>query len=171
VRSIGSGAGDAWAPTRPVWNQHSYHVTNIEDDLSVPASEPPNWATYNTFRAADQPGFPAADGSPQPDLRIQAVADWCLDCDAGTVTFYVPIENQGLADAGPVELVFDVDGVELDREPVTALGQQESVLMGPFTFDTSLWTGVLTITVDGTHLEGECDEDNNAWVVGLLPCR
>lgn len=29
-------AGNAWMPTRPVWNQHNYYSVNINDDLSVP---------------------------------------------------------------------------------------------------------------------------------------
>ncbi len=28
---------DAWAPSRPVWNQHGYNVTNVNDDLTIPA--------------------------------------------------------------------------------------------------------------------------------------
>ena len=45
VRSIGHGAGEPWAPTRPVWNQHSYHITNVEDDsrfqrVSAPIGRP-----------------------------------------------------------------------------------------------------------------------------------
>src|SRR5690606_35479914 len=30
-------AADNWVGTRPVWNQHTYHITNVRQDLSVPA--------------------------------------------------------------------------------------------------------------------------------------
>jgi hypothetical protein len=39
-----------WIPTRRVWNQHSYHVTNVSEDGAIPTSEPPNWEFLNTFR-------------------------------------------------------------------------------------------------------------------------
>ncbi len=44
------GFDGVWGPARPVWNQHSYHITNINDDLSVPVNEPQSWLVHNTFR-------------------------------------------------------------------------------------------------------------------------
>jgi MYXO-CTERM domain-containing protein len=43
---------DAWVNTRPLWNQHSYHVTNINLDGSIPVDEAENWLTagLNNFR-------------------------------------------------------------------------------------------------------------------------
>lgn len=49
IRMI-SGKNKDWANTRNVWNQYSYHVTNINDDLSVPAKEINHWQTHNTYR-------------------------------------------------------------------------------------------------------------------------
>lgn len=34
---------DDWPPMRSIWNQMRYHVTNINDDLSVPATQRPHW--------------------------------------------------------------------------------------------------------------------------------
>ena len=31
-------AANSWMGTRVVWNQHAYSITNINDDLTVPAS-------------------------------------------------------------------------------------------------------------------------------------
>jgi hypothetical protein len=41
-----------WVRTRSVWNEHTYHVTNIDDDGVVPASEEANYLTegLNNFR-------------------------------------------------------------------------------------------------------------------------
>lgn len=36
---IFASAGQPWAPARKVWNQQAYHVTNINDDLTVPVRE------------------------------------------------------------------------------------------------------------------------------------
>lgn len=46
-----SGKNKDWAATRNIWNQYSYHVTNINDDLSVPQFEPNSWDVHNTYRA------------------------------------------------------------------------------------------------------------------------
>ena len=39
-----------WIPTRRIWNQHAYHVTNIREDGTVPVHMQPNWKGLNTFR-------------------------------------------------------------------------------------------------------------------------
>jgi uncharacterized membrane protein len=44
------GFGTAWGPARPLWNAHSYHITNINDDLSIPFTEPNSWESHNTYR-------------------------------------------------------------------------------------------------------------------------
>lgn len=38
-------ANDDWQNTRPIWNQFTYHVTNVNGDLTIPAQERPNWLT------------------------------------------------------------------------------------------------------------------------------
>lgn len=54
-----------WVRTRRVWNQHSYHVTNVEEDGTIPRVEAKNWTEpgLNNFRQNKQPGseFAAAD--------------------------------------------------------------------------------------------------------------
>ena len=50
------GADGYWGPARSLWNQHSYHITNVADDLGVPASEPESWNDHNTYRAQFTPG-------------------------------------------------------------------------------------------------------------------
>jgi uncharacterized repeat protein (TIGR01451 family) len=43
-------AADSWLPTRELWNQHTYRVTNVNDDGSIPRREDPSWRTHNTYR-------------------------------------------------------------------------------------------------------------------------
>jgi len=43
-------SNDAWANTRSVWNQHTYHINNINDDGTVPTIEEPSWLSHNTYR-------------------------------------------------------------------------------------------------------------------------
>ena len=57
VRVFGSASG-SWVRTRRVWNQHTYHITNIGEDGKVPAMELPNWTQpgLNNYRQNRQPG-------------------------------------------------------------------------------------------------------------------
>lgn len=49
---------DRWAPSRPVWNQHAYHVTNVTDDARIPRTSEIalNWLEpgLNNFRQNTQ---------------------------------------------------------------------------------------------------------------------
>lgn len=55
------GAGNDWVATRAIWNQHAYHVTNVNADGTVPAIELQHWLVpgLNAFRTnAFAPGDP-----------------------------------------------------------------------------------------------------------------
>jgi hypothetical protein len=58
VRVFGDANG-TWVRTRALWNQHSYHVTNVNDDGTIPQNELTNWtqAGLNDFRQNKSPGF------------------------------------------------------------------------------------------------------------------
>lgn len=45
---------ESWMPTRPIWNQHSYHITNVNDDGTIPRYEEPNWEQHNSYRANER---------------------------------------------------------------------------------------------------------------------
>lgn len=53
-------ADNNWVGTRRIWNQHTYHVTNIEEDASVPVAEVANWTLswLNNYRQNVQGGNP-----------------------------------------------------------------------------------------------------------------
>jgi uncharacterized membrane protein len=44
------GFDGVWGQGRPLWNQLNYHVTNINDDLTVPFNEFNSWEAHNTYR-------------------------------------------------------------------------------------------------------------------------
>lgn len=103
VRVFGSANRD-WVVTRKVWNQHAYAVTNIEEDGTVPRTNPRNWLTpgLNNFRQNKQPGleFAAAD----------AVVSVTGTCETQGIVFRAVVRNIGEASmpAGVrVELVVD----------------------------------------------------------------
>jgi hypothetical protein len=57
-----------WVRTRPLWNQHAYHMSNIADDRTVPIPATAFWRGHNTFRL--NAGEIPATGTtpPRPDL-------------------------------------------------------------------------------------------------------
>ncbi|MCY1057621.1 VCBS repeat-containing protein [Nannocystis sp. SCPEA4] len=47
-------AEERWIPARRIWNQYSYHVTNVREDGTVPQEMKNNWQLLNTFRTNSQ---------------------------------------------------------------------------------------------------------------------
>ena len=47
-------ADDRWIAARRIWNQHTYHVTNVREDGTIPQFEQPHWLQLNTFRTQAQ---------------------------------------------------------------------------------------------------------------------
>ncbi len=169
---------DEWPPARTLWNQHAYHVTNVDDDGGIPVAEPANWPLYNTFRhggGASQPGQPAADAF----LEEVAV---CLDACADEVTWILRPANQGVVDlpSGVTVSLYgeDVYGdvtlldVMITAESMPA-GQTaaslEISLLAVDLVDVVTVFAVVDDPGDGTSEHDECDEANNqlelAWPV------
>jgi hypothetical protein len=53
VQSFGE-AESRWIQARRIWNQHTYHVTNVREDATIPQVEPHHWELLNTFRTNAQ---------------------------------------------------------------------------------------------------------------------
>ena len=53
VQSFGE-AESRWIQARRIWNQHTYHVTNVREDGTIPQFEAPHWQQLNTFRTNAQ---------------------------------------------------------------------------------------------------------------------
>lgn len=49
IRIFGD-ADNSWVNTRQIWNQHTYHITNVNDDGTIPRIEQNNWDVYNNYR-------------------------------------------------------------------------------------------------------------------------
>jgi hypothetical protein len=72
VRVFASPTRD-WVATRHIWNQHTYHVTNVTESGDVPAMERPNWSSpgLNDFRANVQPGATNVPDLVPTDLAVE----------------------------------------------------------------------------------------------------
>ena len=71
---------DSWVPTRRIWNQHSYHVTNVSELGAIPAGEPANWtaataATVSGVMNNFRQNLPEANAFAAPDLTVTLTLD------------------------------------------------------------------------------------------------
>ena len=159
-----------WVRTRRIWNEHSYHVTNINEDGTLPAMETPNYSApgLNNFRQNVQP-----DGLfDAPDLVLRDPSFSTAAC-ADELLLRVRVVNEGRAGApAGVPVSFYVDGTyvgqTLTLRPLLA-GASEVVELryGPVVADTVYaFTAVLNDPAhDPLPALNECRDENN----GTLP--
>ena len=171
--TIWEDADNNWVRTRRIWNQHSYHVTNISESGQVPRYETPNWSNgrLNNFRQNIQP-----DGVfDAPDLFIESMQS--LPCiSSGALRVVALIGNKGsvgVAAGVPVTVTATVDG---ETFPVGVLNTTQILLPGQsqrlgfdwvFPPDTDLRSVVFNAEADraedGSSIYNECDETNNTY--------
>ena len=159
-----------WAPARPIWNQFNYHITNIEDDGSVPRSQQRNWLTWNNFRTGGTSLGPSdwlADLTAGPH-------DICVEeCWDDRARIWVAVSNQGLLGTARAEAVItqSSDLTPIVTASVPELSSGASEWVGPFDVERDVWgPGSLTLRVDPTGTIEECDEANNGYDIGSWPC-
>lgn len=61
------GHSGRWVDSRPQWNQHNYHINNVESDWRIPFTEANSWEVHNTYRTQTpdrDPGCLLQDGNP-----------------------------------------------------------------------------------------------------------
>ena len=90
VRVFGAVAGK-WVRTRRVWNQHAYHITNVEEDGTISSNAAPNWSTpgLNNFRQNKQPD--SEFGAPDAIVAIEPL------CDDEAYSLVATVRNVGEA--------------------------------------------------------------------------
>ncbi len=84
----------SWVRTRRVWNQHTYHITNVDEDGSIPTKEATNWTVpgLNNFRQNKQPGAELA--APDATITVRARC-------GGAFGVLVEVRNLGSAPLPP----------------------------------------------------------------------
>ncbi len=101
-----------WVRTRKIWNQHAYHVTNINEDGTVPSPEKANWLNkrLNNYRANTQPddAFNAPNLTPGDLKAVQACPNYKL-----TAT----VKNEGSASVRDVWVSFYIRGYDTGSGP------------------------------------------------------
>ncbi len=106
-----------WPDTRSIWNQYSYHITNVNDDGSIPSHEVNSWQVYNTYR-----GNPIINGcaTPADDLVASYVRKVVAN---GQTTITARIGNGGntTIPAGVVVGFYDNNDTVNPHQPGTQL--------------------------------------------------
>ncbi len=157
---------DTWVSTRQIWNQHSYHITNINDDGSIPVKEQNSWQTHNTYRLNLQTNYSplAAPDLTASYLRTEEVA--------GKTTIKARIGNGGsIFVASGVNVAFykgdpKAGGVLLGTTKTTQkleIGGFEDVSL---TVNATSLQNIWVVADDdgtGKGQVNECDEENNRY--------
>ncbi len=169
-----------WVGTRRIWNQHSYHVTNIDEDGQVPLTEERNWQVpyLNNYRQNVQ-----GDGLfNAPDLVVETLVGDGSGCAGAGAEITITLANQGSLGVRAGALSASVYVGE--TEPLTKVGVvTNSMALAPgassvesftYTPDPSELNKELLIRVvvdediDGDARYNECDEDNNTLDATML---
>jgi hypothetical protein len=164
---------ESWAPARPVWNQYAYHITNVDPDLGIPASQDDNWASWNNFRAAGSEQGPPTWKADLAFGRASFCTDECATDDH--VLLWQPVENRGLVDAPAfVVRIYQTGGKKeamIHSETVPGLLSGETTVLGPIVLDRTTWgPGNLTVRLDEPDAVQECDHQVNERDLGTYPC-
>ena len=149
---------------------HAYHITNVNDDGTVPKKAAQNWKSYNNFRSGD---LSDNNGTAAPDLKLLA-PDSCVNECAGQdlANFWVQVGNVGavaLTAGAVIEVYVTKMGVEtLDQEVPF-----DQVLQ-PGEFADSIMIQVNTADVESVRLfakpkETECVVDPADELIIMAP--
>ena len=170
---------DKWVRTRQVWNQHTYHVTNVEASGAIPSNENDSWAGngLNNYRQNVQ-GEGVFNA---PDLSVAGLSVNTSSCPS-SIVIQAQIANTGslgVASGVPVGFYQGTlpDGTLLGfQETSIALlpGQSETLVteFTPESGDIGPWDFYVTVDDEaaGLSLALECGEDNNEGSVGAAQC-
>ena len=149
---------NSWVNTRSLWNQYSYHITNINDDGSIPQYEEPSWLSHNSYRLND---FSSCNSLNSADLTVSSLhfvqhsfglkvrvgnAGVAASPDQIEVAFYEGHPNQGgiLIGSTNIEAIASGEFIDVQVENVVING------------NTRLYA-----VVDSSIIISECNESNN----------
>ena len=169
---------DAWVGTRAIWNQHAYHITNINDDATLPVTWEAPWEQFNTFRANRQGEIPL--NAPNPTVHSLSINT--LFCPE-QITLSFVVENAGTR-AIAADMPISIYRTDTDpQEHIDTVTTTAPIFPGqivPFELQFNTETDALGAELDfrvvanddgqGGAPEYDCDADTaTAELVGV-PC-
>jgi hypothetical protein len=186
---------DTWVSARRIWNEQSYHVTNVTESASILTHEPESWKSwggrlYNTYRSQPR-SFGVA-----PDLTVVGVGVSSPDAKCGSLSDNIDIafeiENAGDLRVGPgvvvrffgtwdgmEQVLLGMNGMPLEVALSQSLEPGKSTILKvnfakSYNSKPTLPTQV-RVVVDPTSVaqpngaERECNEGNNAKAAPVDP--
>ncbi|MEQ1500980.1 MAG: FG-GAP-like repeat-containing protein [Myxococcota bacterium] len=158
----------SWAPARPIWNQHAYSITNVDDDGGIPTVQAPNWASWNSFRAGDIPHAP-----PAADLAVAEPAQCTDECAADLVYLWIPVENRGALPSEATTVTLSrLDGAAetaITALAAPALDPGDGTWLGPVAVRSTDY-GADGLAIDVAPAGVDCDPADDRWVSPAFPC-
>ena len=158
----------SWQGSRPMWNQYSYHVTNIGLDGTVPSPQTPPWQLHNGFRGNLPTTAPVAY-LPNLTVSLPRVGE----ATDGGVPVTLRVGNGGREPLPAGLLVELYDGVPGSVPAVGSGVTTEGLRPGAYLDLEILWQGASdgTVTahamVDPGDAVVECDEADNSILFDL----
>ncbi len=149
-----------WVRTRRIWNQHTYHVTNVDEDGRVPRREASNWsvAGLNNFRQNVR-----TDGVfDAPDLVLEDLGVETRMCPTG-MHLRARVVNRGRAGApAGIEVAILEEGSVIGTLRTTrALLPGESELLGLDIVDDGSGLRTFTARIEANDALHQCREEND----------
>lgn len=143
--------GGQWVRTRRIWNQHFYHVTNINEDGTVPTKEIVNWLhpKLNNYRQNSQPGglFNA------PNLVADSLSGSRETCSntPKTLQLTAKIANKGsLGIKAGLEVKFYVANANATQKPALIQTLKLPTILTPGSDSTISFDWDMTGIIEGT---------------------
>ncbi len=156
---------NSWRPSRTIWNQYAYSITNVNDDGSIPAVPEPNWTQWNNFRT----GGTTLGNSDELANLVPSDPRFCCN-DDGSVNVQLQVGNNGLADTPAFTSgLYNAGGTEVATGAALTLGSGTARDL-EFHVAAADWRGRLSAQVDDTSRVEECNEDDNVLDLGTWPC-
>ncbi|HUU01049.1 MAG TPA: hypothetical protein VM425_06410 [Myxococcota bacterium] len=179
-------AQDNWVDTRRIWNQHAYHVTNVNENGVIPTTAPSNWlvAGLNNFRQNVQ----GAGMFNAPDLTARILGFDAAACMTAGIVIWAEVSNRGSQDTPPgVPVSFYLGdpasgGTLLGTEYTTRMlkpGDGEQVpfvwLNPPLNQPATIYVvaddqGWDAVAGKPSGMHSECREDNNIGFLEDVVC-
>lgn len=154
--------GDLWSPTRSIWNQHAYHIDNVDEDGAIPQFEAPSWLSHNTYRLNT---FPGRDPLSSPDLTVSLLRVQQLT--GGGFTFSARIGNGG-GTSSPFAVAVEfyegdpaADGVPIGSVKAAALNADAYQDITLESVPNLTGTQPIFAIIDPENRIAECNELNN----------
>lgn len=170
IRAFSDG-NNAWVDTRSIWNQHSYHITNVNDDGSIPANEQPSWLTHNSYRLNT---FADPVATLFPDITASRLQ--ILDNGAAQpAAISVRIGNGGTGDLTREIAIAFYEGDPASGGTLLGTVSLSGLIAGNYRDvtlnDVTALSGTADIYViaDYDNRVQECNEANNQVVLPVLP--